>query len=613
MADTNLWARDLTPGWTDLYFRVWDDAGNIWQTTTSTYVAMVVADLANYRLVATESPAGSGRYVVAFPGGAPKSYTWAAYKGAGAVADPRWAGPASGYWDGTTFGNVPAVNGPVGSVTGAVGSVAGNVGGNVVGSVASVVGGVGGNVVGSVGSVVGNVGGTVASVVGAVGSVAGNVAGSVASVAPGGINSASFAAGATLPRVTLADTLTTYTGNVPQTGDSYTRIGTGGVNLTALAVAGAAMSLTPAERNTVAAAVRDVNNSTPAGGSLGAKINSAAVAGGDPLALAVPGSYLPGTAGYRLGTYLDATVSSRLATAGYVVPPTPPTVTQIRTELDNNSVKLAYLDATVSSRSTYAGADTPGTGTLLSRLTAGRATALDNLDAAISTRYAGGDTPGVTTLLARLTGTRAANLDLLDVNVSTRSTYAGGDTAGVTTLLGRLTAPRATALDYLDAAVSTRSTYAGADTAGTTTLLGRLTAGRATNLDNLNASVAAVSTKVDTVQTTVSGGNLPDIQAAIDAIAARQTTYDQLTPLATVNDPAPTTGAVTIELDTALPDTFVWRGGEAWFTWFNGSGLLSGGKFPITSFSRLSATTARITFSPLLPAVPANGDRLQLV
>lgn len=44
------------------------------------------------------------------------------------------------------------------------------------------------------------------------------------------------------------------------------------------------------------------------------------------------------------------------------------------------------LDVAVSSRSTYAGADTSGTTTLLSRLTAGRATNLDNLDTTVSSR-----------------------------------------------------------------------------------------------------------------------------------------------------------------------------------------------------------------------------------
>lgn len=49
---------------------------------------------------------------------------------------------------------------------------------------------------------------------------------------------------------------------------------------------------------------------------------------------------------------INATISSRLASASYT---TPPTVVQIRQEMDSNSTKLANLDATVSSRSTYAG------------------------------------------------------------------------------------------------------------------------------------------------------------------------------------------------------------------------------------------------------------------
>lgn len=51
--------------------------------------------------------------------------------------------------------------------------------------------------------------------------------------------------------------------------------------------------------------------------------------------------------------------------------------------------RLNNLDATISSRSVYAGADTNGTTTLLSRLTSGRATNLDFLDAAISSVLSG--------------------------------------------------------------------------------------------------------------------------------------------------------------------------------------------------------------------------------
>ena len=44
---------------------------------------------------------------------------------------------------------------------------------------------------------------------------------------------------------------------------------------------------------------------------------------------------------------LDATVSSRLSSSAYTVPPT---VVQIRAEMDTNSTKLSNLDATISSR-----------------------------------------------------------------------------------------------------------------------------------------------------------------------------------------------------------------------------------------------------------------------
>ncbi len=54
-----------------------------------------------------------------------------------------------------------------------------------------------------------------------------------------------------------------------------------------------------------------------------------------------------GSVGKLIKDNLDAAVSSRLASAGYT---TPPTVTAIRTEMDNNSTKLANLDAAVSTR-----------------------------------------------------------------------------------------------------------------------------------------------------------------------------------------------------------------------------------------------------------------------
>lgn len=61
----------------------------------------------------------------------------------------------------------------------------------------------------------------------------------------------------------------------------------------------------------------------------------------------------------------------------------------------------------------------------------------------------------MTILLSRLTSGRASNLDRLDATISSRSTYAGEDTAGTSSLLARLTATRASHLDNLDAAIST--------------------------------------------------------------------------------------------------------------------------------------------------------------
>ncbi len=63
-----------------------------------------------------------------------------------------------------------------------------------------------------------------------------------AGIADGAIDTATFAAGTTLPRVTLVDTITTYTGNTPQTGDSFALIGAAGAGLTALAPASTALS-----------------------------------------------------------------------------------------------------------------------------------------------------------------------------------------------------------------------------------------------------------------------------------------------------------------------------------------------------------------------------------
>lgn len=108
-----------------------------------------------------------------------------------------------------------------------------------------------------------------------------------------------------------------------------------------------------------------------------------------------------------------------------------------------------------------------------------------------------------------------------------------------------------------------------------------------------------------------SSTDLGPVQAAVGQIQATLDGYAQLSPAAVITDPTPTTGGFTFALadGSPVPSTFVWRNSEAWF---NGSGVLSGGKYPVATYTKLTTTTARITFSPLLPLAPADGDTLLL-
>lgn len=131
-----------------------------------------------------------------------------------------------------------------GSVASVIGNVGGNIGGSIAGSVGSVTGSIGGNLSGSV---VGNVGGSVGSVSAAV-NVTGdfsttmktslNAATPVVTISgvtfPANFSTLSISAGGKINGVVLVDTLTTYTGNTIQTGDSYARIGLAGAGLTNL-------------------------------------------------------------------------------------------------------------------------------------------------------------------------------------------------------------------------------------------------------------------------------------------------------------------------------------------------------------------------------------------
>jgi hypothetical protein len=112
--------------------------------------------------------------------------------------------------------------------------------------------------------------------------------------------------------------------------------------------------------------------------------------------------------------FLDAAISG-VSTGGV----TPPTVVQIRQELDANSAKLAYLTGPAALASQIPANFTTGT----------FASAGVFATAALANAPAGGgssgDSSGVTTLLARLTAPRAALLDVLSTGVPLNLNQAG--------------------------------------------------------------------------------------------------------------------------------------------------------------------------------------------
>ena len=260
-------------------------------------------------------------------------------------------------------GNITGnLSGSVGSVAGAVGSVTGNVGGNVTGSVGSVIGAVGsvtgavGSVTGAVGSVTGNVGG---NVVGSVASVTAAVtlptiptdwitANGIAANAIGASELATDAVAEIADAVwdedatahsTLASTGKYLTFGSDSANNAATQIGTAGAGLTAIGdtrianldatvssrstltqtqVSGGAYALNSASfafnaavNNAIADQVWDeVLSGHLTAGTTGNALNAAGSAG-DPWSTSLPGAYGAGSAGYIIGTNLNATVSSR--------------------------------------------------------------------------------------------------------------------------------------------------------------------------------------------------------------------------------------------------------------------------------------------------------------
>jgi hypothetical protein len=196
-------------------------------------------------------------------------------------------------------------------------------------------------------------------------------------------------------------TINAYTGNTPQTGDAYARIGAAGAGLTALGdtriahldadtssrmatytqptgflaatfPSGTIANTTNITAGTITTATNLTNlPSIPANWITSTGITAAALNGKGDWLLASSYTAPPSAAAVATTVWQDLTSSSDFTTTGSI-----------------GKLFATDVDAAISSRSTYAGADTSGTTTLLGRLTSTRATNLDNLDASISSRMA---------------------------------------------------------------------------------------------------------------------------------------------------------------------------------------------------------------------------------
>lgn len=272
------------------------------------------------------------------------------------------------------------------------------------GAVASVTGNVGGNVVGSVASVTARVTANADQLGGQTVTAAAPVTVPTTIASPTNITSASGVA------LTAAYNAAK---TAAQAGDAMTLTAAYDAAKTA-AQAGNAMTLTSGERTATAAAIEAaIINDTDGEAVLTAITDKIAAVDPD----------LGGLSVGAIASAASAAVwaaASRTLTAGTNIVLAKGTGVTGFNDLDAAGVRsamglaLANLDAQIATLSTYAGGDTAGTTTLLARLTALRAAALDFLDASVSSRladadYTAPDNAGIAALAA-LIGTPVADI-----------------------------------------------------------------------------------------------------------------------------------------------------------------------------------------------------------
>jgi hypothetical protein len=270
---------------------------------------------------------------------------------------------------------------------------------------------------------------------------------------------------ATMDHLVLVDTVTTYTGNTPQTGDAYARIGAAGAGLTAL---------------------------------------------GDT----------------RIA-HLDADVSSRLASGSYTAPPSASTIAQavwdvltsaLTTVGSIGKLLVTNIDAAISSRSAYAGGDTAGTTTLLSRLTSTRAGLLDHLDADISSRLAAGsyiapDNSSITAIKAKTDNLPSDPADASDI------------AAAFTSLSGGISASFAALQSHGDGAWVTATGFSTLDASAVENAVWDATAASHVTSGSFGAEVNDMASAVGTIEGRIGTpafgdltGDIAHAQGVIDGI-----------------------------------------------------------------------------------------------
>lgn len=137
-------------------------------------------------------------------------------------------------------------------------------------------------------------------------------------------------------RVVLCDTITTYTGNTPQTGDSFARIGATGSGLTSLAPAATALSTA-----TWTATRAGYLDNLSAGAVMLASSYSA------PPSAATVATAVRTELGTELGR-IDVATSTRLASSSYTAAPSASTVaSQVRTELTSELLVMTRLGTAI--------------------------------------------------------------------------------------------------------------------------------------------------------------------------------------------------------------------------------------------------------------------------